>query len=132
MSSHTLNAARAAFVLVAIAANGMPSHAFAGEAVRTERVVYTDLDLKTEAGVATLDRRLSLAIRRVCYNPNSRSTWDMAEESHCRDHARDEVRSQREVAIASARSESRFASAGTTMGSGVQVADRAVEIRPAR
>lgn len=126
MSSHTLNAARAAFVLMAIAANGVPSFAFAGEAVRTERVQYADLDLKTEAGVATLDRRLSLAIRRVCYTPNSRSTWEMAEESHCRKIARDEAQPQRDLAINAARTGSRFASAHT----GMQVADRTAETHP--
>jgi UrcA family protein len=43
-----------------------PVSAFAQEAPTSVAVSYRDLNLKSEAGVKTLDRRLASAIRAVC------------------------------------------------------------------
>lgn len=43
-----------------------PVSAFAQEAPTSVAVSYSDLNLKSEAGVKTLDRRLASAIRTVC------------------------------------------------------------------
>ena len=43
-----------------------PVTAFAQEAPTSVAVSYRDLNLKSEAGVKTLDRRLASAIRAVC------------------------------------------------------------------
>ncbi len=43
-----------------------PVPAFAQEAKSTVVVSYSDLNLRSEAGVKTLDRRLATAIRSVC------------------------------------------------------------------
>lgn len=120
MSSHTMNAARIAFVIATIAVNGAPSYAIAGEPVPTEQVVYTDLDLNTPDGVATLDKRLNRAVRKVCYLANPHAISDLSDESRCRRRAMSQIKPQRELAIANARSESRFAKIDRSM----QVADR--------
>lgn len=59
-----------AFALAAaLAVSGMamtPAIASAAEQERTATVAYTDLDLSTEEGIATLDERIDRAARQVC------------------------------------------------------------------
>jgi UrcA family protein len=67
-----------------------------------QRVAFADLDLSTPAGVATLDRRIEGAVRRICghYFPNSPAS--RAEVERCRSETLASVYSQRSDAIASA------------------------------
>ena len=68
----------------------------------SRRVAFADLDLSTQAGVATLDRRIEGAIRAVCgdYFPNSPASRE--EVLRCRRETASQVYSQRSDAIASA------------------------------
>ena len=47
----------------------IPAQAYAQDAAPVARVAYADLNLATDAGVRTLDRRLGQAVRTVCGNP---------------------------------------------------------------
>ncbi|PSJ38812.1 UrcA family protein [Allosphingosinicella deserti] len=62
------------FALTLLAA--IPAGATAQQPRPEARVPYGDLNLQTEAGVKTLDRRLARAVMAVC--PDERGTVDMA------------------------------------------------------
>jgi UrcA family protein len=54
----------------------VPAGAMAQQPRPEARVPYADLNLQTESGVRTLDRRLARAVTAVC--PDERGTVDMA------------------------------------------------------
>jgi UrcA family protein len=49
----------------------LPVSAQARDAAPSVRVAYADLNLDSEAGLKTLDRRLAQAARTVCSDPNA-------------------------------------------------------------
>ena len=69
----------------------------------SERVSHADLDLATPQGVATLDRRLAGAIRRVCGPIPAMSLVEDSFRRRCLREARSGIRPQRALAIAAAR-----------------------------
>ena len=79
-----------------------PSAAAQDNRTVSERVSYADLDLATAQGVATLDRRLSGAIRRVCGTGPLMSVSEHFQRRGCRRDVRAAVRPQRSLAIAAA------------------------------
>lgn len=73
------SAASAAVISPAVAAPNL--------IVRTAMVSYADLDLGTEAGVATLDTRIRTAVRDVCGSVTSPGLRANAEVRECRKDA---------------------------------------------
>jgi UrcA family protein len=65
-------------------------------------VTIADLDLAQAKDVARLDRRLGVAIRRVCGTPDDRSLAAMLAVTACRLDAGARVSPQRDLAIAEA------------------------------
>ncbi|MGH6787703.1 MAG: UrcA family protein, partial [Novosphingobium sp.] len=60
------------------------------------QVRYGDLDLRHDAGVATLDRRIDAAVRSVCGNPREQTALPMvALVKRCGADARVAVQDQR-------------------------------------
>jgi UrcA family protein len=53
-----------------------PVTAFAQDMTPSVPVAYSDLDLRSEAGVKTLDRRLARAVRSVCAGSEDMPTLD--------------------------------------------------------
>lgn len=70
--------------------------------VRTRTVSYGDLNLATPHGIATLDQRLSGAIRELCGQPSPQGLGAFRAQRRCRSQAWDGVNTQRNQAIASA------------------------------
>jgi UrcA family protein len=117
MYTQKLNTARAVIALATTAAVGVPSLAFAQSVTHTQHVRYSDLNLQTEQGVSTLDRRLTKAIASVCRSDEG-AIWtlhEVSDEMRCRKEARSQVQPQRDLAIQSARDSSRLASADSGM-----------------
>jgi UrcA family protein len=80
-------------LLVAGAAFGMAQDSRAAE-VRRERVSLAGLDLATPGGGREFDRRVSVAIRRVCEMPGATTHRTYRERVECRRKAREGVRLQ--------------------------------------
>jgi len=75
-------------IIVAVALiAGIPAAATAQQPREQARVAYRDLNLQTEAGVRTLDRRLARAVNAVC--PDERGTVDRARKVAARRCIRD-------------------------------------------
>lgn len=91
----TLAATVAALPAAPAAAQGVPAQA-------TLAVSYADLDLTTEAGVRTLDRRILTAVQQAC---GPTSDFDLAGRNvarACRADALERLSAQRQTAIAAA------------------------------
>lgn len=65
----------------------LPAAALAEQPRAQARVAYQDLNLRTESGVRTLDRRLARAVEAVC--PDGRGSVDMARKVAARRCIRD-------------------------------------------
>jgi UrcA family protein len=84
----------------------LPGHAMAIEPggelrAREVRVPYADLDLRTVAGLKTLDRRLARAVKLVC--PDTRGSVFLASKRaarHCIAETTAKLASQRNHAVA--------------------------------
>lgn len=93
----------------AVAAALLSAPALAQENLPDVSVSYADLDLSSPAGVQSLDRRLSAAVKAAC--PDDRGIRDAArlqEVSQCRTAKRKEVSGLREVALARAAGEKKM------------------------
>jgi UrcA family protein len=77
--------------------------------VLSERVSYADLDLASQAGVASLNFRVSGAVKRVCAPHDERHSF--GDYGACRSFASDGAEPQVALAIARAR---QLAATGTT------------------
>lgn len=66
-----------------------------------ERVAYGDLDLTSDSGQATLNKRIRAAVKRVCGH-SSGSTADFLDWRQCRRNSMADATRQMEVAIARA------------------------------
>lgn len=73
----------------------------AASELRTERVVYGDLDLTGEAGQAALGKRISAAVKRVC-SPTGNSASEALESKRCKRESLASAHQQMDVAIARA------------------------------
>ena len=70
---------------------------------RQARVEYHDLNLTTEAGQETLDRRVRTALNMVCGSFHEGSLTDRKRSRQCRERAMVQVAPQREFALEQAR-----------------------------
>jgi UrcA family protein len=78
---------RFSHIVATIAATGLLANtASAGDRHRT--VEYSDLDLSTTAGQATLKKRVNSAVSSVCSFPNARTSAERADEQRCTTRAR--------------------------------------------
>jgi UrcA family protein len=68
----------------AMAFAALSSVPVAAQEPRSERVEYGDLNLSSEKGLQTLDRRLRHAIWRVCYQPNAWAIQQRKAAGKCR------------------------------------------------
>lgn len=70
----------------------------ASAAERAAEVRYGDLDLSTEAGAATLKKRVAYAVKKVCGAADIRNIAERQDMIRCRKEAA--ARSTRDVALA--------------------------------
>lgn len=95
---------RIIFGAAALLAAGQSNIVSAQDRLPDIRVTYGDLDLTTEDGVDTLDRRLNHAVEQAC--PSSAGIADMSRLrgiNECRATKRQEVAGLRGTALAQAR-----------------------------
>ena len=84
----------------------LPAAQAADRDSKTLEVSYSDLNLSTQAGVATLRHRLLLASRAVCGDSDSRNMGEVADMLACRDAALEEsLRDMRHKVAAAARTQ---------------------------
>jgi UrcA family protein len=83
-----------------LAAVVTPSASFAQSHSRTAVVTYADLDLASEAGRSTLQRRISAAVREVCPQYLGTSLIERAHRIACTREARASAQAQLRLAIA--------------------------------
>ena len=84
------------------AATGISHVAYAQPAGRSVAVAYADLDLRTQAGRITLDRRIGQAIRAACGTPSPADLRGQNDAAACRAALRAELAPQRDAIFASA------------------------------
>ncbi|PKB25197.1 UrcA family protein [Novosphingobium kunmingense] len=73
------------------------------EPVRTT-VAISDLNLKTVAGVDTMERRVTAAIKTMCAPPARAAHWQVKDSKACTSHAWENARPQMDGAIGRANS----------------------------
>jgi UrcA family protein len=100
--------------MAVFAAISVPSRA-ADMETRTTVVHYDDLDLRTRAGAATLERRIAGAVESVCRKPANRSLTEIAREASCRQAAVAEAQPKLQNALATVGRRTQFASIGVSM-----------------
>ena len=92
---------------LSLAAAGGVAHADAAFDVPARTVHYSDLDLNSEAGVATLYNRIRSAAEQVCGNVDSRRLDEVAAAKACVDHAvsasMNSVNNAKQISLASIR-----------------------------
>lgn len=88
MSNTIFTKALCAAAAIAATATGFSASANAqNRTERTAAVHYTDLDLTSEDGQATLQGRLKGAVRRVCGSYDTKSLVDVQDYGTCLDQA---------------------------------------------
>jgi UrcA family protein len=92
-----------AALLAASLATAIAPAAAQQQPVRSVAVSYADLDLRSDAGRATLDHRLRIAIRDVCGQASSADLAGQNAVADCRRSLGGQVAAQREAAFAAAR-----------------------------
>jgi UrcA family protein len=88
-----------AFACAALIA-AVPSSALAQDEIRTQRVPYGDLDLASQPGIDTLDRRLDRAVEKVCSQPGPRNLQQQRMVAQCEKQTRQKIQAKRDLAIA--------------------------------
>lgn len=97
---------RIAFVLAGLAlATGVPATAAAAEDLPAAKVYFSDLNLRTDAGVKTLDDRLRRAITRLCGGAPRGGHLENVRSRRCRDMTLADVTPARDDAVRLARTE---------------------------
>lgn len=96
-ANHALRAGYAALAGIALFA-AVPA---AADSPRQERVAYGDLDLTSEAGQTTLNKRIQAAVKRVC-DSRGGSLAEFAAFNRCKRESLAGATAQMEVAIARA------------------------------
>ena len=88
-------------MMTALIFAAVPAFAEDAPAAPTVRVTAADLDLSSESGRATLDRRIDSAIRFVCSDAEYAPRSDLLNSNgRCRATARSVARSQRDALVA--------------------------------
>lgn len=88
-------------LLAALMAQGVPAAAATHEQTTSVRVSYADLDLTSEAGRGTLDRRLQRAVASLCPDDNGvRDVARLAAIRACRANKMQELAAPRARALA--------------------------------
>jgi UrcA family protein len=91
-------------ILIPIAALACAATSAMAQTPPSVRVSYAELDLGSDAGVATLDRRIAHAIDRVCPRAAPTDLAAQAAARRCRAELWADIRAQRATALAAARS----------------------------
>lgn len=78
---------------------GLPTE----EVALIHKVGYKDLDLKSEAGAAALEKRIEDVAKHACYELDELYPKSRAENRRCEISARDSAKGQMEAVIAAAR-----------------------------
>ncbi len=107
IARHAALAATVATATLGFAA--APASTAEPDAGRTATVRHADLDLASAAGVATLGRRVKLAVTTVCGRADPRDLTAQEQEKTCRAHALASAEPGVQLAIADARSGTRMA-----------------------
>lgn len=113
LNAAVLSAATAFTLAVAFA----PQQAAAQDAAPTQTVAYDDLDLSSEAGAITLNRRIMSAVRKVCPYTGTSTAGYMASRA-CRKQALNGANAQRDVVLARAKSRGGTPALASAKGSG--------------
>jgi UrcA family protein len=88
------------------AAAAAPALAQEADVAAPQRSVsYADLNLSSPAGVATLDRRIDMAVTLVCASADLRDLRAWEAIDHCRAEARSKVELTRNALLASAKAQ---------------------------
>jgi UrcA family protein len=92
------------FKIVTIAAAALatlaPTASFAREAPRQLQISFNDLNLSTEAGKTRLNRRIEIAVRKVCAEDDFKNLKSIAAARACESKAREGVQDAVKAAIA--------------------------------
>ena len=95
---------RIAYLLAGLTlATGVPATAPAAEELPAAKVYFSDLNLRTDVGVKTLDDRLRRAITRVCGGPPRGGHLENVKSRRCRDMTLADVTPARDNAVRLAR-----------------------------
>lgn len=115
MNMNLINKSLFAAAAVAVSTIGFSASANAeNRIIRTAVVQYGDLDLTSETGKATFNRRVKGAVRKVCGSYDSKSITDQRDHSACMDEAQQSA-SRASVTILAA------ADAGTLKGTKISL-----------
>ena len=108
--AHVLCAAGAMLIV-----SGAPAGAAALEAGDSVAVHFGDLDLKTDAGLKTLHRRISRAAEQACGDYDVRDLKRVAAVRDCRSYAMDNANKEVELAAAAAQRGESYANRGSSL-----------------
>ena len=106
-------AVAATLITLAMSAAFSPPSLAADLESRTAIVRYDDLNLRTRAGAAALERRVAGAVESVCRRADIRSLVDRAREAACRQDASARAQPQLQQALATVGQSTHFTSAAT-------------------
>jgi|KBSSwiStaDraftv2_1062776.scaffolds.fasta_scaffold03545_2 UrcA family protein len=98
-----------------LAASGAPAAAGTIEAGNSVAVHFGDLDLKTDAGLKTLYRRISRAADEACGTYDVRDLNRVNAVRECRSYAMGNANHEVELAVAAAQRGEGYASAGSSL-----------------
>ncbi|MDB5396028.1 MAG: hypothetical protein JWM91_3534 [Rhodospirillales bacterium] len=99
-----------AVTLAVLATAAVTSPAHADDTItNSTRVRYRDLDLTSDAGEAALKQRIARAAKNVCWNADGPTIENHVRFDTCRNDAIANASPQMNAAIASARSDHRYA-----------------------
>jgi UrcA family protein len=108
---NTKNVLSTALPVLAILATATPTFA-ASPAGNSTVVRYSDLNLATEDGQATLNRRIAHAAEKVCWQADGPTLTDHQQYAACLAAALASAQPKLNAVIASARSDRRYATKG--------------------
>ena len=92
-----------ALTVAALLAAAFASPVAAQSPSGVQAVSYSDLNLRSDAGVERLERRLGAAVRNVCGSPSAADPLGRARVQECREATAAAAAAQRDRAVAAAR-----------------------------
>ena len=113
--SRALSFNRTLPALAMLAAATLAAPAFAESDVPTKSVHFSDLNLATAEGEATLNHRIAKAAADVCWQADGPTLTDHERYAACRSTAIASAQPKMNAVIASARSDHRYAMNGTAI-----------------
>ena len=105
-----------------LTATSLPANAAPAETGDSVAVHFSDLDITTDKGAATLDRRIKHAADAVCGTPDIRDLRRMESSRSCHEIALNNARKEADLAMAAAKRGESYASAGA--GASINVHSR--------